>query len=86
VAAQADTSLTAASKVTVNIGTGSNNAVLEGDFNNAYYSGAAFGTAFLYVVGNDATGPQRAALYNIGFADATFKLNASPATDHACCR
>jgi len=79
VAAQADTSLTAASKVVVNIGTGSNSAVLEGDFNNAYYSGAAFGTAFLYVVGNDSSGNQRAALYNVGFADATFKINAATA-------
>jgi hypothetical protein len=77
VAAQADTNLTAASKVVVNVGTTSTSAVLEGDFNNAYYSGGAFGTAFLYVVGNDATGTQRAALYNIGFADATFKLNAA---------
>jgi hypothetical protein len=79
VAAQADTNLTAGSKVVVNVGTTSPNAVLEGDFNNAYYSGGAFGTAFLYVVGNDKTGTQRAALYNIGFADATFKLNAAPA-------
>jgi hypothetical protein len=77
VAAQADTNLTAGSKVVVNVGTTSPNAVLEGDFNNAYYSGGAFGTAFLYVVGNDATATQRAALYNIGFADATFKLNAA---------
>jgi len=79
VAAQADTNLTAGSKVVVNVGTTSPNAVLEGDFNNAYYSGGAFGTAFLYVVGNDKTGTQRAALYNIGFADATFKLNGTTA-------
>jgi hypothetical protein len=79
VVAQADTNLTAASKVTVNIGAPSNNAVLEGDFNNNYYTGGAFGTAFLYVVGNDASGTQRPALYNVGFADATFKLNAAPA-------
>jgi hypothetical protein len=79
VVAQADTNLTAASKVTVNIGAPSNNAVLEGDFNNAYYTGGAFGTAFLYVVGNDASGTQRPALHNVGFADATFKLNAAPA-------
>jgi hypothetical protein len=79
VAAQADTSLTAASKVVVNVGATSANAVLEGDFNNAYYSGGAFGTAFLYVAGNDNTGTQRAALYNIGFADSTFKLNAASA-------
>jgi hypothetical protein len=78
VAAQGDTNLTAASKVSVNIGGGSNNAVLEGDFNNAYYTGGAFGAAFLYVVGNDGTGTQRPALYNVGF-DSTFKLNAATA-------
>ena len=79
VAAPADTSLTAASKVVVNVGGPSNNAVLEGDFNNAYYSGGAFATAFFYVVGNDNTGTQRAALYNFGFADSTFKLNTAVA-------
>ena len=79
VAAQADTSLTAASKVVVNVGGPSTNAVLEGDFNNAYYSGGAFATAFFYVVGNDNTGTQRAALYNFGFADSTFKLNTAVA-------
>ena len=50
----------------------------KGDFNNAYYTGAAFGTAFLYVVGNDASNRERPALYNIGF-DNTFKLSATPA-------
>lgn len=79
VAAQADTSLTAASRVVVNVGAPSTNAVLEGDFNNAYYTGGAFGTAFLYVAGNDNSGTDRAALYNIGFADATFKLNSTSA-------
>jgi hypothetical protein len=78
VAAQADTSLTAASKVVVNVGGGSNNTVLEGDFNNAYYSGGASTASFLYVVGNDASNRQRPALYNIGF-DSTFKLNATAA-------
>lgn len=78
VVAQGDTNLTAGSRVVVNIGAASNNAVLEGDFNNAYYTGGAFGTAFLYVVGNDNTGTQRPALYNVGF-DSTFKLNAASA-------
>lgn len=78
VAAQADTSLTAASKVVVDIGGPSNNAVLEGDFNNAYYSGAASTSAFLYVAGNDRSTTQRVALFNIGF-DNTFKLNATTA-------
>jgi hypothetical protein len=48
VAAQADTSLTAASKVVVNVGSASTNAVLEGDFNNAYYSGGASTASFLW--------------------------------------
>jgi hypothetical protein len=78
VAAQADTNLTAGSKVVVNVGDNSTNTVLEGDFNNAYYTGGAFGTAFLYVAGNDGTNTHRAALYNIGF-DSTFKLNATTA-------
>jgi hypothetical protein len=78
VAAQGDTNLTAGSKVVVNVGSPSTNTVLEGDFNNAYYSGGAFGTAFLYVAGNDKSGNDRAALYNVGF-DSTFKLNATTA-------
>ncbi len=78
VAAQADTNLSAASRVVVPVGDNSTNTVLEGDFNNAYYSGAASTTAFLYVAGNDGTGTHRAALYNIGF-DNTFKLNAATA-------
>jgi hypothetical protein len=79
VAAQGDTSLTAGSKVVVNVGAASGNTVLEGDFNNAYYTGGAFGTAFLYVVGNDGSGVQAPSLFNIGFADATFKLNTATA-------
>jgi hypothetical protein len=78
VAAQADTSLSAASKVVVPVGDPSTNAVLEGDFNNAYYTGGASTASFLYVVGNDASNRQRPALYNIGF-DNTFKLNATAA-------
>jgi hypothetical protein len=77
VVAQADTNLTAGSKVVVNVGTGSANTVLEGDFNNAYYTGTA-ASAFLYVAGNDATGTQRAALYNIGF-NTSFTMNATTA-------
>jgi hypothetical protein len=79
VAAQGDTNLTAASRVVVTIGSGSNNAVLEGDFNNAYYTGGAFGTAFLYVVGNDSSLLQAPSLFNIGFADSSFKLNTTTA-------
>ena len=74
VVGQADTNLTAASKVVVAVGDNTNNTVLEGDFNNAYYTGV--GTPFLYVAGNDNTATHRAALYNIGF-DGTFKLNAT---------
>ena len=78
IAVQADTNLTAASKVTTPIGNSSTNVVLEGDFNNAYYTGAAFGTAFLYAVGNDRTATIRPALYNIGF-DVNFKMSATAA-------
>jgi hypothetical protein len=77
VVAQADTSLTAASKVVVNIGTGSANAVLEGDFNNVYYSGGT-GTPLLYAVGNDSSTTQRAALFAVGF-NSSFVLNSTTA-------
>jgi hypothetical protein len=76
VAAQGDTNLTAGSRVVVPIGGNSGSAVLEGDFNNAYYSGGASSASFLYVVGNDSTNRLRPALFNIGF-DSTFKLNAT---------
>jgi len=76
VVAQADTNLTAGSRVVLAVGDNTTNTVLEGDFNNAYYTGV--GTPFLYVAGNDGTTTHRAALYNIGF-DGTFKLNATPA-------
>jgi hypothetical protein len=78
VAAQGDTNLTAGSRVVVSIGANSGSAVLEGDFNNAYYSGGASPACFLYVVGNDSTNRLRPALFNIGF-DATFKLNTTTA-------
>ena len=77
VVAQGDTNLTAGSRVVVNIGNASNNAVLEGDFNNAYYSGTA-ASAALYVAGNDKTGTQRPALYDIGF-NGSFVMNATTA-------
>jgi hypothetical protein len=77
VVAQGDTSLTAASKVVVNIGTGSANAVLEGDFNNVYYSGGT-GTPLLYAVGNDSSTTQRAALFAVGF-NSSFVLNSTTA-------
>ena len=74
VAAQGDTNLTAGSRVVVSIGGSGGPAVLEGDFNNAYYSGGASSASFLYVVGNDSSNRLRPALFNIGF-DSTFKLN-----------
>jgi hypothetical protein len=81
VVAQADTSLTAGSRVITNVGNATSNFVLEGDFNNAYYSNGASASSFLYVVG--ATGGTSAAtrqpaLYNIGF-NAAFKLNGTTA-------
>jgi hypothetical protein len=78
VVVQADTNLTAASKVTANIGSASSNLVLEGDFNNAYYTGGASTASFLYAVGNDASSLQRPALYNIGF-NTSFTMNATTA-------
>ncbi|MGC2193220.1 MAG: hypothetical protein WA628_01005 [Terriglobales bacterium] len=78
VVAQGDTSLTAGSRVVVPIGVNSNNAVLEGDFNDAYYSGGAFTSSFMYVVGNDSSNRERPALFNIGF-NSSFRLNATTA-------
>jgi hypothetical protein len=60
VAAQGDTNLTAGSRVAVSIGGSGGPAVLDGDFNNADYSGGASSVSFLYVVGNDSTNRLRA--------------------------
>ncbi len=77
VVGQADTNLSAASQVTVNVGGATSNLPpLMGDFTEEYYNGNA-STALLYVVGNDATTNRVPALYAIGF-NAAFKLNASP--------
>ena len=76
VVGQADTNLSAASQVTVNVGGATSNLPpLMGDFTEDYYKGNA-GTALLYVVGNNATANRVPALYAIGF-NASFKLNAS---------
>jgi hypothetical protein len=74
VVAQADTSLSLASQVTVSIGGATNNlAPLMGDLNDAYYNGQS-ATARLYVVGNDGSANRVPALYAIGF-NASFKMN-----------
>jgi hypothetical protein len=79
VVAQADINLTTGSKVTVPIGVGSANSVRQGDFNNAYYSGGASGSAFMYVVGNDnSLLTAEPALFNIGF-NSSFTLNSTTA-------
>jgi hypothetical protein len=76
---QADTNLSAASKVTVNIGAASANLTFHGDFNNAYYSGGASTAAFMYVVGNDnSLLTAEPALFNIGF-NSSFTLNSTTA-------
>ncbi len=74
VVSQADTNLSAASQVTVDVGwPSSNNAPLMGDFTEDYYNGNS-ATALLYVVGNNATTNLLPALYAIGF-DASFRMN-----------
>ena len=76
VVGQADTNLSAASQVTVNVGRSDiEPSALMGDFTEDYYNGNA-GTALLYVVGNNATANRVPALCAIGF-NASFKLNAS---------
>jgi hypothetical protein len=70
---QADTNLSAASQVTVDVGWASSNyAPLMGDFNEDYYNGKS-ASALLYVVGNNATTNRLPALYAIGF-NASFKM------------
>jgi hypothetical protein len=77
VVGQANTSLSAASQVTVTVGGTSNNLPpLMGDFNNDYYNGLV-STARLYVVGNDSSTNRVPALYALGFGTG-FKLNATP--------
>jgi hypothetical protein len=74
---QADTSLTAASQVTVTVGGATARLLpLMGDFNEDYYNGLV-ASARLYVVGNDNSANRVPALYAIGFG-AGFKLNAVP--------
>jgi hypothetical protein len=77
VVAQADTSLSSSSQVVVNVGNGNTAGYnpLEGDFNNAYYSGTA-ASALLYVVGNDSTANRIPSLFGIGF-NSSFKMNAT---------
>jgi hypothetical protein len=76
VVGQADTNLSAASQVTVSVGSPSSNlAPLMGDMNDDYYNGVS-ASARLYVVGNNSTTNKVPALYAIGF-NASFKMNAA---------
>jgi hypothetical protein len=78
VVAQADTNLSAASQVTVDIGSPDNSLVaLMGDFNESYYNGDST-NARMYVIGNDGTTNKVPALYALSFTNA-FKLNVTPA-------
>jgi len=77
--AQANTSLGSGSLVTVNVGTGMSNVLRQVDFNNAYYSGGTFSSAFMYVVGNDSSAAQRPALFNVGFSNSSFVLKTTTA-------
>ena len=74
VVSQADTNLSAASQVTVDVGLASSNyAPLMGDFTEDYYNGVS-ATALLYVVGNNGTANRLPSLYAIGF-NTSFKMN-----------
>jgi hypothetical protein len=74
VVSQADTNLSVASQVTVDVGGASSNyAPLMGDFTEDYYNGNS-GSALLYVVGNNAAANRLPSLYAIGF-NAAFKMN-----------
>jgi hypothetical protein len=74
---QADTSLSAASQVTVQVGGATGNLTpLMGDFNDDYYNGLV-ASARLYVIGNDNSANRVPALYALGFG-ALFKLKVTP--------
>jgi hypothetical protein len=75
VVSQADTNLSAASQVTVTVGTASGNNTFMGDFTDDYYNGVT-STARLYVVGNDSSANKLPALFAIGF-NASFKMNSA---------
>ncbi len=75
VVAQADTNLSAASQVTVTVGSASANNTFMGDFTDDYYNGVT-STARLYVVGNDSSANKLPSLYAIGF-NASYKMNAA---------
>jgi hypothetical protein len=75
VVAQADTNLSVASQVTVNVGSASSNNTFMGDFTDDYYNGVT-ASARLYVVGN-STASLVPSLYAIGF-NASYKMNATP--------
>jgi len=77
--AQANTSLTSASLVTVNIGTGTGNLIRQVDFNNSYYTGAPYTSCFMYVVGNDSGLFQGPALFDVAFSNSSFVLNTTTA-------
>jgi len=69
VVSQADTNLSAASQVTIAVGTGNaaNRLPLMGDFNDDYYNGILASSRF-YVIGNDSTANRLPALFAIDFS------------------
>jgi hypothetical protein len=75
VVAQADTSLSAGSRVVVPVGlSATNRAPLSGDFNEDYYNGLS-STARMYVVGNNSTTNRVPSLFALNF-DPNYRLNA----------
>ena len=64
---------------TVNVGTGMSAVMRQVDFNNTYYTTSTFGSAFMYVVGNDNSTAQLPALYNVGFSNSSFTLKTTTA-------
>jgi hypothetical protein len=78
VVAQADTSLSVASRVIANVGLNSSNVnPRQGDFNEDYYNGVS-ASARLYVVGNSSNANRVPALFALSF-NASFRLNTAPA-------
>ncbi len=76
--AETNTSLSS-TLATVNLGTGMSAVMRQVDFNNTYYATSTFGSAFMYVVGNDSTTQQHPALYDVGFSNSSFTLKTTTA-------
>jgi hypothetical protein len=72
--------LSLASKVVADIGPASTQFILDGDFDDAYFTtGPKTGAGTLYACGTQANGPTKPSLYAISFSAPNGLMNATPA-------